>query len=516
MAPVPKGQMARTRKRHRQRARETRNGTEGKEDRLVDSADDISTPGDPHEGGIRHKRRRRDDSEQSEMTAGAAVAAEQGDDDDGNSSDTDGQDQLSLMQQWGLPSSFGGGKLQRLPTAAAADPPTVTSPRDEPTNLALASRKRRRRAPFLSEHTMEVETFGSLDEFRKYLGMATHTKWTEAQEGEEDRDRDNDKSPTSDECDQANADDAPPMPPNEDKATDTASPSRALKKFHRQRYDLFHQFDEGIQIDEEGWWSVTPELIAAHTALALQGNHCASGVPDAIEPATDVDRECRPITPGLVWDAFAGVGGNAIQFALRGAQHVIATDTSRERLLAASHNAEIYGVRQYIDYIQADALTLTRFWRGAYATSDGRLEDILLEKSTADDAAAGGTLTAGASDRQQLAPSHPPPMFRAVFLSPPWGGPAYTRQSAYDLARMLPINLAALLEMVRELTDELVLYLPRTTDLCQLATYLLPADALRLEWHYLSDRLKVLIVHVHPQTASQDAGMESEREGGGQ
>lgn len=46
----------------------------------------------------------------------------------------------------------------------------------------------------------------------------------------------------------------------------------------------------GIQLDEEGWFSVTPEEIAARQA-----------------------RRCAGV--GVVIDAFAGVGGNAIQFA---------------------------------------------------------------------------------------------------------------------------------------------------------------------------------------------------------
>ena len=45
-------------------------------------------------------------------------------------------------------------------------------------------------------------------------------------------------------------------------------------------------------MDEEGWFSVTPESIAQHHAL-------------------------RMCSGGLIIDAFTGVGGNAIQFALR-------------------------------------------------------------------------------------------------------------------------------------------------------------------------------------------------------
>lgn len=64
-----------------------------------------------------------------------------------------------------------------------------------------------------------------------------------------------------------------------------------VKKYWFQRYDLFSKYDEGIRMDEEGWFSVTPEEIAAGQAERCSG-------------------------AGVVIDAFTGVGGNAIQFAL--------------------------------------------------------------------------------------------------------------------------------------------------------------------------------------------------------
>lgn len=65
-----------------------------------------------------------------------------------------------------------------------------------------------------------------------------------------------------------------------------------IDKYWLQRYFLFSKFDKGIEMDEEGWFSVTPEAIAEHHA-----SHCS---------ADDV-----------VIDCFTGVGGNSIQFAQR-------------------------------------------------------------------------------------------------------------------------------------------------------------------------------------------------------
>lgn len=37
-------------------------------------------------------------------------------------------------------------------------------------------------------------------------------------------------------------------------------------KYYDQRYRLFSLFDYGIKLDEESWFSVTPEVIAKHIA----------------------------------------------------------------------------------------------------------------------------------------------------------------------------------------------------------------------------------------------------------
>lgn len=56
-----------------------------------------------------------------------------------------------------------------------------------------------------------------------------------------------------------------------------------------QRFRYFSRFDEGCLLDEEGWYSVTPEKIADQIA-----------------------ERCRCET---ILDPFCGVGGNAIAFA---------------------------------------------------------------------------------------------------------------------------------------------------------------------------------------------------------
>lgn len=78
--------------------------------------------------------------------------------------------------------------------------------------------------------------------------------------------------------------------------TSKSSLSPSVRKYYWQRYRLFSRWDDGIQFDEEGLFSVTPEALALHTSV-----RCACDV---------------------VVDAFAGIGGNTIQLA-RTCRHVV-------------------------------------------------------------------------------------------------------------------------------------------------------------------------------------------------
>ncbi|XP_054783317.1 uncharacterized protein LOC129290549 [Prosopis cineraria] len=110
------------------------------------------------------------------------------------------------------------------------------------------------------------------------------------------------------------------------------------KKYWHQRYRLFSKYDQGIQMDEEGWFSVTPEEIAIKHA----------------QRCSDHD---------LVIDSFSGVGGNAIQFAAK-ACHVIAIDIDPVKVELAMNNAKVYGVEEYIDFIVGDFFALAPSLKG--------------------------------------------------------------------------------------------------------------------------------------------------------
>ena len=97
-----------------------------------------------------------------------------------------------------------------------------------------------------------------------------------------------------------------------------------LLHYYKQRFDLFSLYKRGILLDNESWYSVTPEKIAIHQAMRARST--------------------------VAIDAFCGCGGNAIQLAMT-CEYVIAIDTDIHKLKYAQNNAAIYGVDDRIDFV---------------------------------------------------------------------------------------------------------------------------------------------------------------------
>ncbi|KTW26450.1 hypothetical protein T552_02929 [Pneumocystis carinii B80] len=116
-----------------------------------------------------------------------------------------------------------------------------------------------------------------------------------------------------------------------------------LNKYWHQRHRLFKYFDRGIWLDEESWYSVTPEPLGRQIATHLSKMH---------------DRNF------VVIDGFCGAGGNAIQFALIDKIAVIAIDDDPIKLICAKHNARIYNVEHKIIWILADFFNISKKIKG--------------------------------------------------------------------------------------------------------------------------------------------------------
>ncbi|XP_071711306.1 uncharacterized protein [Rutidosis leptorrhynchoides] len=206
--------------------------------------------------------------------------------------------------------------------------------------------------------------------------------------------------------------------------------SPLISKYWCQRYLLFSKYDDGIKMDEEGWFSATPECIANHHAF-----RCGSD--------------------DVIVDCFTGVGGNAIRFAQKSA-HVIAIDIDPKKIEYARHNAAIYGVKDHIEFITGDCF-------------------VLAQKLKAD----------------------------AVFLSPPWGGPEYSKARNFNINTMLkPHDGQFLFNVAKEIAPRIVMFLPRNVDVDQLAELALSANppwTLEVEKNFLNDKLKAITAYfTHP------------------
>ena len=156
--------------------------------------------------------------------------------------------------------------------------------------------------------------------------------------------------------------------------------------------------------------------------------------------------EAAPENKAILIDCFAGVGGNAIAFAQSSKwKRVYAIEKDSNALRCAKHNAEIYGVQDRISWYEGDCFTILH------------------------------------NELAELA------QHSVHFASPPWGGesdpflsrplsvpltdagPGYRSDVIFDLTKMQPYTLLDLLEPFQDPAHDVVLYLPRNSDMRQLA-----------------------------------------------
>lgn len=182
---------------------------------------------------------------------------------------------------------------------------------------------------------------------------------------------------------------------------------RQLTKYWRNRRSIFSKINSSpIYLTHELWFSVTPEIIAKFLAKFI--------------------RACLPNATKIM-DVFCGGGGNAIQFAMVFPK-VYGVDASLEHLYCSYRNAQTYGVSD-------------RIW---------------LKYGSWEDIARKGRFAKLGID--------------CIFGSPPWGGPGYLKSETYDLEMGLqPMGLTEMLKSFLSVSSNVVLFLPRNSDLNQLS-----------------------------------------------
>mmetsp|Transcript_11360 Transcript_11360/g.22202 ORF Transcript_11360/g.22202 Transcript_11360/m.22202 type:complete len:480 (+) Transcript_11360:63-1502(+) len=213
------------------------------------------------------------------------------------------------------------------------------------------------------------------------------------------------------------------------------------RKYFAQRYRLFSRFDDGVQLDEESWYSVTPEAIAEHIA-----------------------ERCRC---EVIVDAFAGAGGNAIQFAFT-CERVIAIEIDRAKLEMARHNARVYGVDDRIEFIHGDALQILHMLERENVPVD------------------------------------------AIFISPPWGGPTYQNVDSFLLEHIQvgKYDGAGLYHAAARVTPNVAMFVPRNTALEE--CILFETDNVEFEQHVIDERVKTCSIYTGDLLAARTIGLQKD------
>lgn len=173
--------------------------------------------------------------------------------------------------------------------------------------------------------------------------------------------------------------------------------------------------------------------------IRLSDEQWFSVTPESVARVTALQIKYR--FPGTirVADVFGGAAGNAIQLALL-FESVIYNEIDTQVYEDAQHNASIYDVDSCIRFLNKDFFDLTE--------QDLKNVDV-------------------------------------IFLSPPWGGPSYTSSEIWDIGEC---NLPAIIKRVHELAPNCCAFLPRNTNLDQLADLLESMGYPNADLDYMYDR----------------------------
>jgi trimethylguanosine synthase len=167
------------------------------------------------------------------------------------------------------------------------------------------------------------------------------------------------------------------------------------------------------------------------------------------------------VSKKVLVDMFAGAGGNVIAFALSDRwTKIIAIEKNPSVMACAQNNAAIYGVLEQITWINNDSF--------AY-----------LESNSA-----------------SINPSE-----TVIFASPPWGGPGYSTDEIFNLSTMVPYSVRQIHDACKGM--ESALYLPRTSDLRQIATLAPQGKKVEVVQYCMYGASKALVAYI-PDSLSKD------------
>lgn len=140
-------------------------------------------------------------------------------------------------------------------------------------------------------------------------------------------------------------------------------PNVVHDKYWTQRRRLFSRFDLGCQLDAEGWYSVTPELIADHVAKRVADLAANIIAVQQQQPLHDsLEQQQQGI---VILDAFCGCGGNSIAFGKLPSHlvsKVVCVDMDRSKLLKAAHNASLYDIpKNKLVFVECNSIFILKY-----------------------------------------------------------------------------------------------------------------------------------------------------------
>lgn len=209
-------------------------------------------------------------------------------------------------------------------------------------------------------------------------------------------------------------------------------PNLVHDKYWAQRRRLFSLFDRGIQLDSQGWYSVTPEIIADHVAQRVA---TLASSPEFKQSASGHDGKGV-----IILDAFCGCGGNSIAFGKLPSDvvsMVVCVDTDRSKLLMAAHNASLYDIpRDKLIFVECNSIFILKY---CYRNGEFVLDQPTSAMPQFMPPPVMSTVHAGYNvGGLEMLPRH----IDLAFFDPPWGGVDYELlgKNGYDLERNMKIQ----------------------------------------------------------------------------
>lgn len=166
----------------------------------------------------------------------------------------------------------------------------------------------------------------------------------------------------------------------------------------------------------------------------------------------------------ILIDLFCGAGGNTIAFALTERwDRIISIERDESTLACAQNNAQVYGLDdEYVTWVHGDSFA---FLKTLFNNPSALHPDLQVDLDAT-----------------------------ILFASPPWGGPGYSTDEVFNLDNMQPYSITDLHEAYKPLDH--VLFLPRSSDLRQLANLALDGQKIDIVQMCMEGASKALVAYI--------------------